>query len=214
MRTEKKVPYVLIEHKKDLLGTSYTDWIRGLLSGLTTNWHELDYKIAASKPLQAELLAEIPLEESSANNQKKKKNVCYFVSNSLKSQHGSPWVESGPKMQWTNLSRENMRIIYICGTAMAGQIPLYTDWAAFTEKGIVSNCPKNRVRWGHSDKYMWVWGVSALCHCSTQTAEHTVALERGRMHLCVHIITKGRNSHVWKQMHNLSCIPSYCNRIN
>lgn len=66
MRTEKKnkkkkIPYVLIKHKKDLLGTSYTNWIRGLLSELTTNWHELDYEIAATKPLQPELLTEIPL---------------------------------------------------------------------------------------------------------------------------------------------------------
>lgn len=38
MRTEKKtLPYVLIEHKIDLLGASYTNCIRGLLSGLTTN---------------------------------------------------------------------------------------------------------------------------------------------------------------------------------
>lgn len=73
------LPYVLIEHKKDLLGASYTDWIRGLLSGLTTNWHELDYPIAASKPPQPELLTEIPLKESGADNQQKKKlkkNLC------------------------------------------------------------------------------------------------------------------------------------------
>lgn len=78
------LPYVLIEHMKDLLGASYTNWIRGLLSGLTTNWHELDYEIAASKSLQLELLTEIPLEESSADNQQKKKEikkiVHYFVS--------------------------------------------------------------------------------------------------------------------------------------
>lgn len=68
------LPYVLIEHKKDLLGASYTNWIRGLLSGLTTNWHELDYAIAASKPPQPELLTEIPLKESGADNQQKKNN--------------------------------------------------------------------------------------------------------------------------------------------
>lgn len=79
------LPYVLIEHKKDLLGTSYTNWIRGLLSGLTINWHELDYEIAASKPLQPELLTEIPLEESGTDNQQEKKKdiVRYFVSNSF-----------------------------------------------------------------------------------------------------------------------------------
>lgn len=144
---------MLIEDKKDLLGASYTDWIRGLLSGLTTNWHELDYEIAVSKPLQPELLAEMPLEESGTNNQKKNIYcVLLCVQQLLKSQHGSPWMEYSPKMQWTNLSRENMRIIYICGTAMAGQIPLYTDRAAFTERSIAFNRPKNRVRWGHRDK--------------------------------------------------------------
>lgn len=65
------LPYMLIEHMKDLLGANYTNWIRGLLSGLTTNWHELDYKIAFSKPLQPELLTEITSEESSADNQEK-----------------------------------------------------------------------------------------------------------------------------------------------
>lgn len=145
---------------------------------------------------------------------KKRYRAILCVQQLLKSQHGSPWVESSPKMQWTSLSRENMRIIYICGTAMAGQIPLYTDWAAFTESSTVFNSPKSRVRWGRSDKRVWVWGVTALHHCGAQTAEHTVALWRGRICLCFRVIPKGRNSHVWKQMHNLASIPSYCNRRN
>lgn len=207
------LPYVLIEHKKDLLGASHTNWIRGLLSSLTANWHELDYEIAAPKPLQPENTIRGKWDRQSGE-EKKKKKVLLWVQQLLKRQHRSCWVESSPKMQWTSLSRENMRIIYICGTAMAGQIPPYTDWAAFTERSRVFNRPKNRVRWGHRDKHMWMWGVTALCHCSAQTAEHTVALEWGRICLCFRVIPKGRNSHVWKQMLNLSSTPSYCNRRN
>lgn len=70
-KKKKVLPYVLIEHMKDLLGASYTNWIRGLLSGLTTNWQELDYKIAVWKAPQPNLLTEILFEENNVDNQEK-----------------------------------------------------------------------------------------------------------------------------------------------